>query len=260
MIRFSANLGFLWADLPLLDRIEAAARAGFRAVELHYPYAVPPQTVRDTCRRLGITLLGVNTDIGTAPNQHAGLAAVVGRERDFQALIGQSLDWVAAAGGNSVHAMAGLVPPEQRAEAADTLVANLREAAPRAAARGLTLLLEPLNQRNMPGYFYSTVEEVDAIIERVGAPNVKIMFDVYHIGVSEGDVITRMRRFWPHVGHVQIAAVPSRAEPDEGEIAYPAIFRELERLGYEGWIGCEYRPRGTTEEGLAWVKHLGVSL
>lgn len=260
MIRFSANLGFLWTELPLLDRLEAAARAGFRAVELHYPYATPPETVKAICARLGLTLLGVNTDIGAPPGQHAGLAALPGREREFQTLIDQSIAWQAAAGGTAIHAMAGHVPPDQHAAAAAVLVENLREAAPKAAARGLTLLLEPLNRRDMPGYFYSTIEAVDAVIGAVGAPNVKLMFDVYHVGVSEGDVITRLHQFWPRIGHVQIAAVPSRAEPDEGEIAYPAIFRELEKLGYDGWIGCEYRPRGTTDEGLGWTKKLGVSL
>jgi hydroxypyruvate isomerase len=260
MIRFSANLGFLWTELPLLDRLTAAARAGFRAVELHYPYATPPETVKAACARLGLTLLGVNTDIGAPPNQHMGLGAVGGRERDFQALIDQSIAWQAAAGGTSIHAMAGLIPPEQHDAATEILVRNLGEAAPKAAAHGLTLLLEPLNPRSNPGYFYSTVEAIDAVIAAVGAPNVKLMFDVFHVGVSEGDVITRLHKFWPRIGHVQIAAVPSRAEPDEGEIAFPAIFRELEKLGYAGWIGCEYRPRGTTDEGLGWTKRLGVSL
>lgn len=260
MIRFSANLGFLWTELPLLDRLAAAARAGFRAVELHYPYATPPETVKAACAWLGLTLLGVNTDIGAPPNQHAGLAAVPGREREFQALIDQSMAWQAAAGGTSIHAMAGRVPREQHDAAAEVLVRNLKEAAPKAAARGQTLLLEPLNRRDMPGYFYSTVEAIDEVIAAVGAPNVKLMFDVYHVAIAEGDVITRLNKFWPRVGHVQIAAVPSRAEPDEGEIAYPAIFRELVKLGYDGWIGCEYRPRGTTDEGLGWTQHLGLSL
>ena len=132
MIRFSANLGFLWTELPLLDRIEAAARAGFKAVELHYPYATPPETVRDLCGRLGLTLLGVNTDIGSGAAQHSGLGALPGREREFQSLIDQSVAWVAAAGGTSIHAMAGIVPEDQRAAGAETLIANLKSAAPKA--------------------------------------------------------------------------------------------------------------------------------
>lgn len=259
MIRFSANLGFLWTELPILERIEAAAKAGFKAVELHYPYAIPPEAVRDLCARLGLTLLGVNTDVGSGPTAHSGLGALPGREGDFQALVDQSIAWQVIAGGKTIHTMAGIVPPERHAAAKDTLIRNLREAAPKAADKGLTVLLEPLNQRNMPGYFYSTVEAVDEVIEAVGASNLKIMFDVYHVGISEGDIITRLRKFFPRIGHVHIAAVPTRAEPDEGEVRYEAIFAELEALGWPGWIGCEYKPRTTVEAGLVWLDKLGVS-
>ncbi len=260
MLRFSANLGFLWPDRPLLERIEAAAKAGFRAVELHYPYDVPAEKVKAACARNGVKLLGINTNVGSGHNVHRGLGAVPGREADFRALIDQSIAYAHAAGGTAVHTMAGLVPKADRAAARAVLIANLSEAAPKAAAHGLTLLLEPLNPRDMPGYFYSTVEAAAEVIAAVGAPNVKIMFDVYHVGVTQGDVLTRLRTFFDRIGHVQIAAVPSRAEPDEGEIAYPAIFAALEELGYEDWIGAEYRPRAGTDEGLGWVEALGVSL
>ena len=137
---------------------------------------------------------------------------------------------------------------------------NLTRAAGKASAQGLTLLLEPLNPRDVPGYFLSSVEAAEEIIVAVGAPNIRIMFDVYHIAIAQGDVLTRLERFLPLVGHVQIAAVPSRHEPDEGEIAYGAIFEKLDELGYSGWIGCEYKPRGSTESGLGWVETLGVRL
>jgi len=260
MPRFSANLGFLWSDRPLLDRIDAAARAGFKAVELHYPYDVPASEVRKTCNDNGISLLGINTNIGAGADGHRGLAAVPGRQAEFEALADQALTYCHAAGGTAVHVMAGLVPEADRAAAADIFVANLQETAAKAAERNLMILLEPLNQRDMPGYFYSKVEEAVAIIERVGAPNVKLMFDVYHVGVSQGDVLTRLRAQLGRIGHVQIAAVPSRAEPDEGEVAYGAIFKELDALDYPGWVGCEYIPRGGTDDGLGWVRKLGVSL
>jgi len=260
MPRFSANLGFLWSDRPLLDRIDAAARAGFKAVELHYPYDVPASEVRKACSNNGIALLGINTNIGAGAEGHRGLAAVPGREAEFEALADQALTYSDAAGGTAVHVMAGLVPEPDRMAAADIFVANLQQTARKAAERNLKILLEPLNHRDMPGYFYSKVEEVVAIIDRVGAPNVKLMFDVYHVGVSQGDVLTRLRAQLARIGHVQIAAVPSRAEPDEGEIAYGAIFKELDALGYGGWVGCEYIPRGSTDDGLAWVQKLGVSL
>jgi hydroxypyruvate isomerase len=258
MPRFSANLGFLWPDRPLLARIEAAANAGFKAIELHYPYDVPAAEVKAAAGKRGLKLLGINTQIGPGPSGHRGYAAVPGYEAAFRELATQAIDYAAAIGGTAVHLMAGKVPAEQHAEGVETIVANLNWAAPTAAAAGLTVLLEPINRRDIPGYFYSTVEEGAAVVDRVGAPNVKLMFDAYHVGVQQGDIITRLRSFYPKVGHVQIAAVPSRAEPDEGEINFPAIFKVLDELGYTGWIGAEYHPRAGTDAGMGWVKALGL--
>jgi hydroxypyruvate isomerase len=260
MPRFSANLGFLWPDRPLLQRIDAAARAGFKAIEVHWPYDVPADEVKAACSANGLTMLGLNTVRGDVAKGDFGLGAVPGRERDFAAAVDQSVAYCVASGFSAIHAMAGVVPPERKAEAREIFRSNLASAAAKAAAHGLTILLEPVNQRDAPGYFYSTVEEADAMIKAVGAPNIKLMFDVYHVGVSQGDVLRRLERYLPVIGHVQIAAVPSRAEPDEGEIAYRAIFDALDALGWAGWVGCEYKPRASTDAGLAWVKKLGVSL
>ena len=260
MQRFSANLGFLWPELPLLERIAAAGRAGFKAVELHFPYAVPAADTKAACAKAGVKLLGINTNIGAGPDGHRGYAAVPGKEAEFEALIDQSIAYAAEAGGTAVHAMAGQVAATDRAAGTETMVKNLALATRKAAAQGLTIFLEPLNTRDNPGYFYSTIEPAVAIIDRVGTPNLKLMFDAYHIGCAQGDILTRLHTFYDRVGHVQIAAVPSRAEPDEGEIAFPAIFKALDELGYDGWIGAEYKPRGDTDAGLTWVKTLGVSL
>jgi hydroxypyruvate isomerase len=257
MLRFSANLGFLWPDRPILDRIDAAAAAGFKAVEFHWPYDIPAETLRRRCADHGQTILGINTPIGGQPGDF-GLGAQAGREAEFRAAFRMSADYAREAGASSVHVMAGLVAPARKAVARDTFIENLAFAA--RVAPDLTLLLEPINQRDKSGYFYSALGDADAIIDAVGAPNLKIMFDVYHVGVSEGDIITRLARHMPRTGHIQIAAVPSRAEPDEGEIAYSAVFSAIERLGYAGWIGCEYKPRAGTDEGLGWVKQLRVSL
>jgi hydroxypyruvate isomerase len=258
MPRFSANLGFLWPDRPLLDRIEAAANAGFKAIELHYPYDVPAAELKKAYQKRGLKLLGINTQIGPGPSGHRGYAAVPGYEAAFRQLAGQAIAYASEAGGTAVHMMAGNVPPEKHAEGFETIVANISWAAPKAAAAGLTVLLEPINSRDMPGYFYSTVEEGAAVVDAVGAPNVKLMFDAYHVGVAQGDIITRLRKFYPKAGHVQIAAVPSRAEPDEGEINFPAIFKVLDELGYTGWIGAEYKPRAATDAGMGWVQALGL--
>lgn len=251
MTRFSANIGLLWPDRPLLARIEAAARAGFRAVEMHFPYDVPPREVAAAARREGLALLGINTAPGR-PGER-GLGAVPGREPDFQAAFDQSVEYCVASGATAIHAMAGNVSARDSARARAVFLQNLRAAAPKAAAHGLTVLLEPLNPRDNPGYFYSTVGQAAALIEELGLPNVRLQFDVYHVAVAEGDVLTKLRQHMPIIGNVQIAAVPSRAEPDEGEIAYPAVFSRLLELDYAGWVGCEYRPRADTDDGLRWL-------
>lgn len=260
MPRFSANLGFLWTDRPLLDRIAAAADSGFRAVELHWPYDVPAEAVRSACQSRGVELLGLNTVVGDAAKGDFGLAAVPGRESDFAAAMGQSIAYCAGSGAGMIHAMAGVVPPAGREAARAVFLRNISEAAQRAAEQGLTILLEPINPRDKPGYFYSSTDRVAELIGELGQPNVKLLFDIYHCGVAEGDVLKRLERHMPVTGHIQIAAVPSRAEPDEGEIAYGRVLRAVDDLGYSGWVGCEYRPRGSTEEGLGWVTALGMSL
>lgn len=260
MLRFSANLGFLWPDRPLLERMAAAAAAGFRAVELHWPYDVPAAAVKASLDQHDLHLLGVNTVRGDVGQGENGLGALVGREAEFQAAVDQSIRFCAEAGGTSIHCMAGYVAPARRAAARMLFVDNLREASAKAERHGLVLLLEPLNPRDAPGYFYSTTTEALDIIAAVDRPNVKLMFDCYHVGVTEGDVIGRLKQCFPSVGHVQIAAVPSRAEPDEGEVDYRSVFEALEGLGYAGWIGCEYKPRAATDAGLGWVKALNVSL
>jgi len=253
MPRFSANLGFLWPELPLIGRIHAAARAGFKAVEMHWPYDVPAPEVGAAAREAGITILGINTVPGDLGRGERGLGALPGREREFQAAIDQSIEYCAASGASAIHAMAGNVSAAERPAARPVFAANLAQAATKAAAHGLTVLLEPLNPRDNPGYFYSRLEEAAELIAQVGQPNLKLQLDVYHVAIAQGDVLTRLECHMPVTGHVQIAAVPSRAEPDEGEIAYPAIFRALDQLGYAGWVGAEYRPRAGTDAGLGWL-------
>lgn len=260
MLRFSANLGFLWPDRPLLDRIDAAAKAGFKAIELHWPYETPARDLRARREARGLRLLGVNTSRGDALKGESGLGALPGRRADFQRAFDQALDYCVEAGGSAIHCMAGRTDPAERDAARTVFVENLQEASRKAAPHGVTLLLEPLNPRDAPGYFYSTLAEGAAIIEQSGCANLRLMFDCYHVGVTEGDVLAKLERFMPLIGHVQIAAVPSRAEPDEGELDYGAVFGALDRLGYRGFVGCEYKPRAGTEAGLAWTRRLGVDL
>ena len=258
MPRFDAHLGFLWQDRPIEQRIAAAARAGFGAVETNFPYRTPAQTMRDLCAENGLTMLGINTAPGDTGKGERGLGALAGRQDDFQAAVDQAVAYCVASGASAVHAMAGIAPYGEAG--LEVLTENVRRAADKAADHGLTVLLEGINQRNVPGYFYSTCEQVAEAIGRVERDNVRMMFDVYHVAIAQGDVLTRLERFLPLIGHIQIAAVPSRHEPDEGEINYRTVFAALDELGYDGWVGCEYRPRGDTDAGLKRLDRLGVKL
>lgn len=252
MIRLSANLGFLWPDIPLLERIAAAGRAGFRAVELHWPYDTPAADVADACRSAKVALLGINTVPGDTARGDFGLGAVPGRETEFEAAAIQAIDYCAAAGGTAVHAMAGVADRTEGSRR--VFVANLRRAAARAAEHGLDILIEPINGNDKAGYFLHRIGQAADIVAATGAPNVRIMFDIYHVSREEGDALVLLRDHLALVGHVQIAAVPSRAEPDHGDVDYAAVLPEIGRMGYAGWIGCEYRPREGTDAGLGWAR------
>lgn len=258
MPRFAANLAYLFTERPLIERFAAAAASGFRAVELQLPYDHAPSAVKAEFDRYGLTVLGINTAPGRSAAGEFGVAAVPGREQEFDVLFKQALDYVTAIGGCQIHCLAGKVPPEQRPAAEKTFVANLARAADAARQKNITLLIEPINPRDRPDYFLTRAEQAADIIAKVGRPNLRIQFDFYHAQIVAGDLITRIEKHLPLVGHVQIAAVPSRHEPDEGEVNYPAIFAALDRLGYDKWIGCEYRPRGKTEDGLGWARAYGV--
>lgn len=255
MARFSASLGMLWPGLDLLARIDAAAAAGFEAIELHWPYAVEAAALRS--RRLAheLDLVSLNTPPGGRPGDF-GLAAVPGREEEFRRGFDAALGYAEAAGAGAIHVMAGVTGGMDRAACEETFRRNLEYAA-RETDR--PLLLEPINQRDRPGYFYSTLGEAARLMDEVGAPRLAILFDVYHLAIGEGDITRKLERYLPRIGHVQIAAVPSRAEPDEGEIDYAHVLATLDRLGYRGRVGCEYAPRGATEAGLGWLRRHGLA-
>ena len=256
MPRFAANLAFLFTERPLIERFGAAAAVGFSAVELLFPYDVAPSTVKAELARYGLTQLGVNTPFGR--HGESGLAALPGREREWEDAFKLALDYVVAIGGSAIHCLAGCVALEQRPAAEAVFLRNLSRAAEDAARAGIMLLIEPINPRDRPGYFLNRVEHAADIIGKVGSANLRIQFDFYHVQIVSGDLIRRFEAHLPLVGHVQIAAVPTRNEPDEGEVNYPEIFAVLDRLGYAGFIGCEYRPRGRTKDGLAWARPYGI--
>ena len=257
MPRFAANLGYLFTDRPLLERIDAASAAGFKAIELQFPYDVPASAVRSAIEKNKLTILGLNTPPGEREGEF-GFAAVPGREKDWQALFARALDYASAIGASAIHCLAGKVAPEQRPAANKVFADNLATAADLAAAKNITLLIEPINGRDRPNYFLNHVEHAADVIGKVGKGNIRMQFDFYHVQIVGGDLIHRLEKFLPVIGHLQCAAVPSRHEPDEGEVNYPAIFAAVDRVGYKGWIGAEYRPRARTEDGLGWARAYGV--
>ena len=257
MPKFAANLGYLFTERTLLERIDAAAASGFKAIELQFPYDVPAAQVKAAIEHNKLTMLGLNTPPGER-NGEFGLAAVPGREKDWQILFARALDYITAIGGSAVHCLAGKVAPEQRPAAERVYIDNLQSAADLAAAKNITLLIEPINPRDRPNYFLNRIEHAADIIAKAGRPNIRMQFDFYHAQIVGGDLVTRLEKHLPVVGHLQCAAVPSRHEPDEGEVNYPDIFAALDRVGFNGWVGCEYRPRAKTEDGLGWARGYGI--
>src|SRR4051812_3145073 len=256
MPRFSANLGHLFPEYPLIERVGAAARAGFKAIELQQPYEVAPSAMKAEIDRHGLTMLNINSP--PSAGGEPGLAALPGREREVDALFAKALDYVAAIGGTSIHVLAGVVPPPRPPVAESTVVANLTRAADAAAAKNLVLLLEPLNQRDRPDYFFSRIEHIADVIAKAGRPNVKIMYDFYHVQVMQGDVLKRMEAHLPLIGHVQFAGPPSRTPPQTGELNYDVIFDAIDAMGWNGWVGAEYGPGGSTVDSLSWGRPYGI--
>lgn len=251
MPNFAANLSMMFTEWSFLDRFDAAAQAGFTAVEFLFPYDHPPDEIGKRLRRNNLTQALFNLPPGDRAAGERGYAALPERTSDFDAALALALAYAEATGARRVHLMAGLADSRnQRAGAA------YRDAVRKVAARldphGLQLMLEPINPRDAPGYFLNDIDAAAALIEELALPNVALQFDMYHCQIIHGDITMRLRRLMPMIGHVQIASVPSRNEPDGEELNFPFLFGELDRLGYQGFVGCEYRPRGATLDGLGW--------
>ena len=271
MPRFAANLSFLYTELPFLDRFAAAAADGFSAVEFLFPYAWSAQSLRERLDETGLQQVLFNVppagfelnNMAAAWDQGSrGTAALPGREAEFRAGMEQAFYYADTLKCPNIHVMAGLVDGTSTLQDVHaTYEANLRWAAGIAEGAGVTLLIEPLNGRDMPGYFLNRQAQAHALVEAIESPNLKVQMDLYHCQVSEGDVTSKLHQYLPtgRVGHIQIASVPRREEPDRGELNYPYLFECLDTLGYQGWVGCEYRPHrgpvpGATTAGLDWLR------
>lgn len=250
MIKWSANLGFLWADRPLPEAVLAARRAGFDAVECHWPYQYDPQIINDALQQSGLPMLGLNTRRGNVSGGDNGVAAVPGREEEARSYIDEAVSFAVAIDCRNIHVMAGFTDHSDTAE--QTFRANLSYAAEKAEQTDRTILIEPLNHHDVPSYHLQSVEAAAQTIDAVGSDRIKIMFDFYHIQILQGDLLNRFKAYLPYVGHIQIAGVPKRAEPDTGEVNYPALLPAVYEAGYKGYIGAEYKPVADTDSGLGW--------
>jgi len=253
MTRFSANLGFLWTDRTLPEAIRAAKAAGFDAVECQWPYDLPAAEVAMALAETGLPMLGLNTSRGDVGRGEFGLSALPGREADARAAIDDALAYAATIDARAVHVMAGKA---EGAAARASFVANLRHACAQAALSGRVILIEALNPYDVPGYFLNSTQTAAELIRQIDAPNLRLMFDCYHVGRSEGDVIARLRALMPLIGHIQFASVPDRGPPDQGSVDYARVFAEVARLGWTAPLGAEYRPKGATDASLDWMDKL----
>ena len=262
MPRFAANLSLLYPEFDFLDRFEAAAKDGFKAVEFLFPYAFDVREIAARLKANDLQQVLFNAPPGDWDAGERGLACLPAREAEFQSGLGRALDYAAALNCPRIHVMAGLLPAGSTAtDLQTTYTERLRWAAKQAAGCGVEIMIEPINTRNLPGYFLNRQDQAHAVLLEVGAPNLKVQMDLYHCQIVEGDVATKLRQYLPtgSVGHIQIAGVPERHEPDLGELNYPYLFALLDELGYSGWIGCEYHPArgaqpGGTSAGLSWRK------
>jgi 2-dehydrotetronate isomerase len=260
MPRFAANISTMFTDRPFAERIQAAAAAGFTAVECQFPYEVAAGELERRLGDAGVELILLNTAPGDFAAGERGLAGLPGREAEFRSALERALEYAQALNCPQIHVMAGIQPEGTSKDAClEVYKANLRRAAEACVRAGRLVLIEPINTRDIPGYLLNTPAEGAALIAELGAPNLMLQFDFYHAQIMTGDLARSFERHLPVIGHVQIAGVPERHEPDVGEVNYPYLFDLIDRLGYAGWVGCEYFPAGSAEEGLGWAYRYGVA-
>ncbi|NIF56074.1 2-oxo-tetronate isomerase [Burkholderia sp. Ax-1724] len=259
MPRFAANLTMMYNEYTFLDRFAAAAKDGFKAVEFLFPYEFPAAEIKARLTGNGLTQALFNAPPGNWERGERGIASLPGREDEFKRSIQQALQYAAVLGNTKLHVMAGLIAAgEPRDRHRAVYLKNLEYAAQEALSHGITIVIEPINTRDIPGFFLNRQDDAQAICRDIGAPNLQVQFDIYHCQIVEGDISVKLKRDMVRpnagIGHIQIAGVPERHEPNLGELNYPHLFELIDSLEYNGWIGCEYRPKNGTSEGLNWLK------
>jgi len=259
MLRLAANLSMMFNEVPFLDRFDAAAKAGFEAVEFLFPYDHPAAEIRRRLDDAGLRQVLFNMPPGNWAGGERGTASLLGRGQEFRDGVKQALDYAGALECGLVHCMAGIAPPGVPQGTAMALyVANLAWAAEQASRQKVKIVIEPINHRDMPGFVLNTMAQGADVVNAIGFDKIGLQFDIYHCQVTEGDVTKRIETLLPIIAHMQLADVPGRNEPGTGEIGWEFVLGRIDALGYGGWVGCEYRPAGDTIEGLAWRKRYNV--
>ena len=260
MPRFAANLTMMFTELPFLDRFEAAAKAGFKAVEFLFPYAFEAEQIKRRLDDNGLMLVLHNLPAGNWDAGERGIACHPDRVNEFRAGVSQAISYAQALGVKQLNCLAGKAPAGVAEEVLrTTFVENLRYAANALKSSGLRLLIEPINTFDIPGFYLNRTVQAAGILVEVGSDNAFIQYDIYHAQRMEGELAATVQKYLPRIGHIQLADNPGRNEPGTGEINYPFLFAHLDRIGYDGWIGCEYKPAATTEAGLGWRQRLATA-
>ena len=263
MPRFAANISFLFNEVPFLDRFEAAARAGFKGVEFHYPFTIDPADIRLRLDKFNLTPVLMNIRAGSPTHGEWGFAGIPGREATFRLCVTEAMQYALEVGIKQVNCLAGVKPHNADLRTCEvTFISNVRIAARRFADAGLTLNIEALNTQDVPGYLISNTRDAMRLIDEIGEDNVMLQYDWYHMQIMEGShrnartsvLADTMRLLLPMIGHIQFADVPGRHEPGTGELDFPALFRHVDAIGYKGWLSAEYRPSGKTMDSLGWMK------
>jgi len=254
MIRFSANISMLFTEVDFFDRFEQAAGAGFKAVEYMFPYPWKKEELAEKLAKYGLQQALFNLPAGDWAGGERGIACLPGREGEFREGVGRAVEYAHALGCPRVNCLVGLTPADSSEKVRRTLTDNLRFAADSLEKAGISLLVEPLNNQDIPGFYLCDTRNALKLIEEIGHPNLRLQYDIYHMQVMEGNLLRTIGDNFSRIGHIQIADNPGRNEPGTGEINYPNIFRFLDKRGYDGWIGCEYKPLRKTAEGLDWMK------
>lgn len=254
MPRFCANLSFLFTEADFMERFAAAAQAGFRGVEFHFPYAYARDQLVDVVKRAGVDVVLFNLPAGDASKGDRGIAVQPQRKGEFQDGVGGAIEYARALGCTRINCLAGIAPAGADPDLVlTTFVDNLSFAADKLGAEGITLMMEPVNTRTVPGFYLNNTAQALDLINEVGAQNLKIQYDVFHMQIMEGDLCKTIEAELPNIGHMQVADVPDRHEPGSGEINFPFLFDWIDRIGYDGWIGAEYAPANGTLQGLGWA-------